>query len=231
MRLEPYVTPYNASRTALRWSSSKPDVATVDSGGYVTGLKAGTSKITVSSENGMIFAECTVTVKSDTRRVQSISLNATAITLNAGATRTLTVRYTPSNATIKGVTWSSNSSAVARVEPNGRITAVSAGTATITARSDSGAFLAQCVVTVVIPVASITLPETSITLKVGSTYQLYPIINPPDATDTTAKYSTRSAAIASVSAEGLITARRTGTTTITVTIGGKTVTCSVRVVA
>ena len=231
MKLEPYVTPYNASRSALKWSSSNTSIATVDGNGIVSGVKAGTAKITVSSENGMIFAECTVTVKADTRPVKSISLNATAITLDAGATRTLTVRYTPSNATIKGVTWSSNSSAVARVEPNGRIVAVSGGTATITARSDSGAQIAQCVVTVKVPVTSVTLTETSITLKVGSTYQLNPVINPTNATETSVKYSTRSATIATVSSTGLITAKRTGTTTITVTIDGKSVTCSVRVIS
>jgi len=230
MRLEPFVTPYNADRSALVWSSSNTAVATVDSNGIITGISSGTVKITVSNADGSIKAESTVTVKADARPVTSITLNNRTLTLNAGSPRTLAVTYRPSNATIKGVTWTSNNSAVARVEPNGKIVAVSSGTAIITATSDSGARIASCTVTVKIPVTSVTLPERSVTLKVGETYQLAPTVAPADATDTSAKYSTRSSSIATVSADGLIRARAAGSTTITVTIDGRSATCSVRVV-
>ena len=231
MRLEPFVTPYNADRAALKWSSSDATVATVsETGGIVTGFKAGSVKITVASADGAIKAECTVTVKDDRRPVSSISLNPKAVTLNVGATRTPTVSYKPSNATLKSVTWSSNNSSVARVEPNGKIVAISAGTAVITATSDSGAQVASCTVTVKVPVKSVTLPERSITIKVGETYQLVPVIDPTNATVTGAKYTTKSKAIASVSPEGLITGAKAGSTTITVSIDGKSVTCSVKVV-
>jgi len=231
VRLEPFVTPYNANRSSLRWSSSNTTIATVDSNGVVTGVKAGSVKITVTNAEGTISAECNMTVRVDTRPVRSISISSRAITLNAGATRTLSISYTPSNATIKGVNWSSNSSAIARVEPDGKIIAVSGGTATITARSDSGAFLAQCVVTVRVPVTAVSLSESAITLRVGETYQLDPILTPTNATPTNTRYSTRSSTIAAVSDTGLITARRTGTTTITVNVDGKTTTCSVRVIS
>jgi uncharacterized protein YjdB len=229
MTLEPFVTPFNADRTLLKWSSSDATVATVE-GGVVTGLKAGTARITVTCENGTITAVCTVTVRVDTRPVTAITLNRRTLNLNAGANSTLSVTFRPSNATIRGVTWTSDNPAVARVEPNGRVIGVSGGTAVITAVSDSGAHIASCTVTVRVPVTSVTLPETRITLTVGETYQIEPVINPSNATDTTATYTTRASATATVSSTGLVTARRAGTTTITVRVDGRTTTLNVTVV-
>jgi len=229
VKLEPFVTPYNADKAALKWSSSNEDIATV-SGGIVAGVKAGSVKIAVTGADGAIRAECTVTVKADGRPVRSISMNPKAVNLNAGATKTPAVSYAPSNATIKGVNWSSNNSSVARVEPNGKIVAVSAGTAVITATSDSGARMASCTVTVKVPVTSVTLPQTSITIKIGETYQLVPTVNPADATEQAVKFTARSAAVATVTPAGLVTGRKAGTTTIIVAVGGKSVNCTVKVV-
>jgi len=228
-KLEPFVTPYNADKSALKWSSSNEEVATV-SGGIVAGVKAGSAKITVTDADGAIRAECTVTVKADGRPVRSISMNPKAVTLNVGAAKTPSVSYAPNNATIKGVNWSSNNSSVARVEPNGKIVAVSAGTAVITATSDSGARMASCTVTVRVPVKSVTLPEKSITIKIGETYQLAPIVDPVNATDNSVKFTARSAAVATVSPAGLVTGRKAGTTTVIIAVGGKSVSCTVKVV-
>jgi uncharacterized protein YjdB len=230
MRLEPYLVPYNATTSALRWSSSDTSIASVNANGVVTGVKTGSAKVTVTDSGGFVKAVCTVAVKVDSRPVASIALSKQALTLNAGATSTLTVTYSPSNATIKGATWTSNNSAIVRVDPNGRVTAVSAGAATIFATSDSGAQVASCAVTVKIPVASITLPEQRITLKIGDTYQLYPIIAPPNASDTTVTYTPKSTAIVSVSSDGLVKALKAGTTTITIKVDGKAISFAVTVV-
>jgi len=230
VRLEPYVTPANADKSTLRWSSSDTSVATVNAGGLVTGLKAGSAKITVTDSGGSLRAECTVSVKADAKPVTSISLSKQALTLNAGAVSTLTVSYVPSNATIRSVTWSSNNAAVAKVDANGRVTAVSGGTATITATSDSGSLTASCTVTVRVPVTSVTLPELRVTLKVGDTYQLNPIITPVDATDKTVTFTSKSTAIVTVASDGLVTAIKAGSTTITIKADGKAITCAVTVV-
>ena len=225
--LVPFVTPYNADKSLLTWSSSNEAVATV-AGGVVSGVSAGSAVITVTG--GGVNAACTVSVRADARPVTSVGMSRTTLPLNVGAAYTLSVNYRPTNATFKTASWMSNNQSVARVEPNGRVVGVSAGTAVITAISDSGARVATCTVTVVVPVESVTLAETRITLRIGETYQLIPIINPTDATNTAATYTTRSATIAYVSSYGLITARRAGTTTITVRVDGKTVTCTVTVI-
>ena len=80
--------------------------------------------------------------------VTAISVPSTA-TLYVGNTATLTATVTPTNATNQKVTWSSNNESVATVGTDGTVTAVSAGTATITATAQDGSGISgSCVVTV-----------------------------------------------------------------------------------
>ena len=90
-------------------------------------------------------AGTTITVAAPTVAVTGISLNETSLNLTAGESKTLTATVTPENATDKTVTWSSSKPSVATVE-NGKVTAVAAGDATITAKA--GNFTAICTVTV-----------------------------------------------------------------------------------
>jgi len=231
MRLEPYVTPHNAARSGLKWSSSDTSIASVNANGVVTGVKAGSAKITVTNSSGSIKAECTISVKADAIPVKSIALSKQTVTINANATATpLTASFAPNNATIKGVTWTSNNSSVARVDPLGRVIPVSGGATTITATSDSGAHVASCVVTVKVPVESLTLPEQRVTIKLGETYQLNPAISPPGAANTAITYTPKSTAIVTVSSGGLVTAHKVGSTTITIRADSRAITCAVTVV-
>jgi len=79
--------------------------------------------------------------------VTGISLTTSALTLSSGNTSTLTANVTPSTATYKTVIWSSSDPGVASVN-NGVVTAVSAGTAVITASTALGEYTATCTVTV-----------------------------------------------------------------------------------
>lgn len=77
--------------------------------------------------------------------VDSVTLNKTEVTLEIGGEETLTATVTPNDATEKTVAWSSDNTAVATVA-DGKVTAVAAGTATITATADGKS--ATCSVTV-----------------------------------------------------------------------------------
>lgn len=77
-----------------------------------------------------------------------VSLNTNAETLHTGDTVTLEATVTPDNATNKSVTWSSSNLSVATVDDDGMVTAVSAGTATITAKTVDGNRTATCTITV-----------------------------------------------------------------------------------
>ena len=80
--------------------------------------------------------------------VTNISLNRNSIILTEGGTASLTATVTPSNATQPNVIWSSSNTAVATVDYKGKVTAVAAGTATVTAKTYDGGYTATCSVTV-----------------------------------------------------------------------------------
>jgi hypothetical protein len=99
--------------------------------------------------------------------VASVSLNKTTTSLKVGDQETLTATVLPEDATNKDVTWTSSNDAVATVNALGRITAVAAGTATITVTTDDGGHTAQCVVTV-------TSESSIVELEADDVLKVYP---------------------------------------------------------
>lgn len=145
------VTPDNATDKTVTWTTSDRSVATVDSTGVVTGIKAGTATITAKA--GEKTATCTVTVTAASTEpevvpVTGVTLSQTAVTLDIDQSITLTATVAPENATNKAVTWASDKTDVATVDANGKVTAVAAGTANITVTTADGGKTATCAVTV-----------------------------------------------------------------------------------
>ncbi len=136
------VAPTNATNKTVTWASSDTSVATV-SNGKVTAVKAGTATITATCDGKS--ASCTVTITDPVVAVTGVTLNKSTLSLAEGGSEILVASITPANATNKTVTWGSSDSSVATVS-NGKVIAVKAGTATITAKS--GDKSATCVVTV-----------------------------------------------------------------------------------
>lgn len=105
----------------------------------------------VSSDGTITYDEGTYTMsgtKTESISVEGITLDRTTLTLQEGGSYTLTATITPSDATNKLITWTSDNEDVATVS-NGRITAKSSGTARITATTSDGEHTATCEVTVV----------------------------------------------------------------------------------
>ncbi len=138
---------HGAAQT-VTWTSSNTSVATVSSSGLVTGKAAGSATITATSTADSSKSDvCTVTVLSGTISVTGVSLNSNSESLNVGGSVTLSATVSPNNATNKNVSWATSDDTVAEVE-DGVVTAVGAGTATITATTDDGDFTDECIITV-----------------------------------------------------------------------------------
>ena len=153
LTLTPTVTPDDAADKSISWSSSNPSVATVDNTGKVTAVAAGTAIITAMANDGSeVSASCVVTVEKKVVAVSKISLSQTAATLIEGEDLTLTAMVTPDDAADKSISWSSSNPSVATVDNTGKVTAVAAGTAIITATANDGSGVsASCEVTVTKP--------------------------------------------------------------------------------
>ena len=160
-----------------------------------------------------------------------MTLNKATLTLIEGASETLTATVAPANATNKKVTWKSSNAAVATVDAAGKVTAVKAGEATITVTTEDGAKTAACKVTVTMPVSGVTLNKTALTLNIGANETLTATVAPANATNKKVTWKSSNAAVATVDANGKVTAVKAGEATITVTTedGGKTATCKVTV--
>ena len=217
----------------VSWSSSNSEVATVDANGTVTAKRAGTAIITATSENGKT-ASCTVTVSRKEIPITEISLDKSSATLTEGETTTIVATVLPENTTdSKSVSWSSSNSEVATVDANGTVTAKRAGTAIITATSTNGK-TAGCTVTVSkkeIPIIEISLDKSSATLTEGETTTIVATVLPENTTDSkSVSWSSSNSEVATVDANGTVTAKRAGTAIITATsTNGKTAGCTVTV--
>ena len=181
------------------------------------------------------YYKSTLTVKVPTVAVTGVTLNKSTLELIAGDTESLTATVAPSDATTKDVTWESNNTAAATVDANGKVTAVGAGEATITVKTKDGEKTAICTVTVkaaTVAVTGVTLNKTELKLTTGDTETLTATVAPENATTKDVTWTTDNAAVATVT-NGVVTAVKAGTATITVTTadGGFTATCPVTVEA
>ena len=223
VHLSATVLPEATTDKTIRWSSSDDSVAMVDEG-TVTAHKVG--QATIKATCGNKEASCVVNVLPIV--VEEISFNKTSVSLKAGETVTLTATVKPDDATDKTVTWSTSDASVATVN-DGVVTAKKVGTATITAKA--GDKSATCEITVVAtPVTSVTLNKTSASVKAGETVTLTATVKPDDATDKTVTWSTSDASVATVN-DGVVTAKKVGTATITAKAGDKSATCEITVVS
>lgn len=234
------ITPANATNKALKWESKNTWVATVDESGNVTAKNPGEATITVTAaDNGGAQAICKVTVTERTApviKVTQIQLSQTRASLNEGKELQLTATVLPTEATNQSLTWSSSVEGVATVDSTGKVTAIKAGTTVITAtaKDDSG-ISASCTVQVTVPtvkVTGITLNKTTASVVKGKTVALTATVTPDTATDKTIKWTTSNKNVATVSTDGVVTAKAAGTAIITATAAddsGVKATCKITV--
>ena len=166
--------------------------------------------------------------------VSGITLNKTALNLTIGASESLVATISPSNATNKDVEWTSSNTNVATVDTTGKVTGVSAGSATITVKTKDGSKVATCNVTVknpVISVTGVTLNKTALNLVTGASESLVATISPSNATNKNVEWTSSNTNVATVDTTGKVKAISTGSAIITVKTkdGAKVATCNVTV--
>ncbi len=231
IQLTATVTPTNATDKSVTWTSSDTKVATVSSDGVVKGIKKGEVDITVKTNDTGKTAKATITV---IKPVSGVKLNKKSTSINVGKTEKIVATVSPSDASDKGVTWTSSNTSIATVSSSGTVTGKSNGTATITVKTKDGAKTATVSVKVVTPTVSVTgvsVSKTSTTLTIGKTEQITATVKPSTATNKSVVWSTSNDSIASVDQTGLITAKGEGTAKVTVKTndGAKTATVTVKV--
>ena len=215
-QLKATVSPEDASDKSVKWTSSDEKVATVDNAGKVTAVAPGTVKITVTTTDGNKETSCSITVSANKIPVEEVSLDKNEVEIIMGESAQLTATVTPEDATDKSVAWSSSDESIATVDETGKVTALKVGSATIKVKTTDGGKEASCDVTVTpIPVEGVTIEPTQVEIKEGETVQLKATVNPEGA-DQEVEWTSSDSDIATVDANGLVTAIKHGTVYISV---------------
>lgn len=184
----------------ISYESNNKTVATVDSKGVVKALKAGDATITIRAAQTADYQEATISYKlivshkytgewkkegnryykecacgdksyATETPVLGVTLDKASMSMTVGSTGTLTATINPVNAANKSLTWTSDNTAVATVDENGKVTAVAEGTAKITVKTVDGEKTAVCAVTV-------TAKTSGGSSSGGSSTPTYPITTP-----------------------------------------------------
>ena len=118
------VSPSYATNQAIYWESSDTSVATVTThtmsgnNATITWQGPGTCDITAKADNGRISKKCSVTCKSATIAVTGVSLDAAAMSIDAGKSKTIIATVEPSNATNQTINWKTSIDSIATVTPS-----------------------------------------------------------------------------------------------------------------
>ncbi|MBO4286005.1 MAG: Ig domain-containing protein, partial [Bacilli bacterium] len=142
------VLPADAENKSVTWSTSDESIASVNKNGKVSAISAGKVTITATTVDGGFTASCSVNVSTKVVPVTGISLDQDSVDFAVGETKQLVATVLPSSASNKGVTWSSTNEAVVTVSETGLLTAVSAGSAIVTVKTDDGGYQEYCIVSV-----------------------------------------------------------------------------------
>lgn len=207
------------------WTSSNPNIATIDEQGNVLGIANGTTIITVQSHNGR---RTTARLTVDETLPVGIGINGCSGNLTMNKELDLNITYSPVN-TNSTITWSSSNNNIATVY-DGRVTGKNTGTVTITATTENGK-KATCKLTVSpIAVDSLSATVSNISLNQNETKKVSITFNPSNSKEYyTINWKSLNTKIATVTSEGIIKGINPGTTTITASAGGKTVSITVTV--
>ena len=210
------VLPENAYNKNVSFESADAGIAAVNANGVVTGVSAGETTITVTTEDGGFTGVCTINVYN--QAVTGVTMEPSEAELTVGSSTKLTATVLPENATNKNVIYSVDDESILSVDQDGNVTGLSLGTATVTVTTEDGGFTASAEITVIpVQVTGVSISPKSVSVALGHTIQLTASIKPSNAANKNLSWSVSDETIISVDGQGTVTGLSLGTATVTVT--------------
>lgn len=203
----------------ITWSSDDEDVLFVDQNGQMRGIKEGTANV-----------KAVVAGKETTKQITVNEIHIDSITIDGdqefemvkNQTKNLSAKINPDNTTDddKNITWTSNKDDVAKVDNNGKVTALKEGEATITAKVGTHETSVKVNVKE-IHIDSVVINELDDEFTRGDEFKFSASYTPENTTDEnkTVEWSSSNADVGTIDQEGNFVALKEGTTTITAKIG------------
>jgi len=218
LQLTALVLPINASNKNVSWSIIPgTGQATISSSGLVTAVAYGTVTATATAIDGSeISGTMQITIASQVIPVTGITLSGGTSINTDGGTLQISANVTPSNATVKTVTWSIyEGQDKATINSSGLVTALDNGVVTVRATANDGSGVSgTSTITItnqVVPVTGISISGGTVISTLGGTLQLSATVTPSNATDKSVVWSIAGGTgQATISQSGLVTAISNG---------------------
>lgn len=198
-----------ADKINWTWEVVDNTIATVDSSGVVTGVKGGSTLVTVTSADGKFTASCPVTVS---QPLQGIALSNIDLVINRTDNAEIGCTLTPADTTDTDIVFEIADNSIAKLNGS-KVVAVGNGTTTLTAAC--GKIKANAQITVTTAPTEIQLDSTEGVLTVGNTHTIQATLLPETTTDTDLVWSVCNESIATVDEHGTVTAQGPGNCVVT----------------
>lgn len=207
VKLEAQINPTDALNKSIKWCSTNEKVAKISEDGTITAIEFGTVDITATTIDGGFQAVCKVDVYDHSTGIKIDE----SINLHVGQQYDLNAYTLPLSTSDGNISYNCDDESVATVSEKGVVKAKKKGTCTITASTVDGGYTAECAVTVLQPVETVTMEKHSVSLKVGESESLFAQIAPATADNKTILWSSSDEQLAAVSKKGEVTALKAGT--------------------
>ncbi|MBQ7005505.1 MAG: Ig-like domain-containing protein [Clostridia bacterium] len=218
LRVFATIIPEDTTDKSFTWSSADESIATIDEYGVITAVSGGEVQIIATScDEGGVKGIINLKVVED---ISGITLDKTEVKLEIGDIAELAATVLPAAAYDKTVTFESDNEEVAKVDANGKVTAIATGKATVTATTADGKFTATAEISVVKYPSEIQLYKTEFSLKTGEKEKIQYTLAPDGITETAVTWKSSDETVVTVSAEGILSAVGKGTANITISIPG-----------
>ena len=212
------IEPLDADNQKLTWTSSRPDIATVDNEGVVTGKKVGTTRITASTTDGTNL-KAFVDVNIEPLKVETMTFAEPSVSIIKTEDKTITLTLNSEEVDNKSMVWTSSDESVATVVQNMNavypleaiVVAHKVGKATIKAEAQDGSGMsATCEVEVTPLMASDLSLQTASVVRTIPT-QLEAKVSPADADNKKLKWTSLTPDVATITEDGMMTGLKMGT--------------------
>lgn len=215
--------------SVVTFTSSNKKVATVNTAGVVTGVKAGNVKVTIKSKSTGVKAVVNIVVKEV--KVTGVKVDPNKVNLVVGDSKVVSAVISPESAYNQNVDWFSTDKSIATVNDDGLIKAKKDGTCVVYCVTEDGKYKGTCNVTVTkIPVKSISFSKYTTKMYPGDKYTFVAKVTPSNASFKTVTWLSSNTSVASIDSNGTVYAKKAGTTTITAICDEKIKTVTLNVV-
>lgn len=214
-KIDYIICPNKTTYKDISWTSSNPEIVSVDDFGNIKGIKIGSAQITATAYGGT-SGSITINVLEEIE-IEDLWFDNYDIELLKGKTQYLSYNIYPNNATLKEISWTSSDTTVATIDSDGKIHALKAGMTNITATTPSGISRSISVRITEIPATNVIIDnERDLILKVGDRIKIKFTLYPKNTTTTPSECALEigDTNIATISEDGYIKAIEVGFTTL-----------------